>query len=83
MPNDQQKSKEVSRESAGNLSRRDFLAAGAGSLALTVLDNGCDSHASQIKSGTHHIPPDKGLDPNWVERPVRERDQKRSMRATS
>jgi non-lysosomal glucosylceramidase len=52
---------------AGQLSRRDFLAAGAGSLALTVLSDGCGSQAAPpIKSGTHHIPPDKGLDPNWV-----------------
>ena len=55
-------------EGNGNLSRRGFLAAGAGTLALTILDNACDSAAPPpIKSGTHHIPSDKGLDPKWVE----------------
>jgi hypothetical protein len=52
----------------GSLSRRSFLAAGAGSLALTILDGTCCSDAAPpIKSGTHHIPPDKGLDLAWVE----------------
>jgi non-lysosomal glucosylceramidase len=52
----------------GSPSRRSFLAAGAGSLALTILDGTCCSDAAPpIKSGTHHIPPDKGFDPKWVE----------------
>src|SRR3984957_19727865 len=67
MPPDQQKTDEAPGEPAANLSRRGFLAAGAGSLALTILDSACDSPAAPIKSGTHHIPPDKGLDPAWVE----------------
>jgi non-lysosomal glucosylceramidase len=55
-------------ENATSLSRRDFLAVSAGSLALTVLDNSCCSEAAPpIKAGTHHIPPDKGLDTKWVE----------------
>src|ERR1700734_2609858 len=57
----------LAADGSGNLSRRGFLAAGAGSLALTILDSACDSPAAPIKSGTHHIPPDKGLDPAWVE----------------
>ncbi|HET6329091.1 MAG TPA: GH116 family glycosyl hydrolase [Planctomycetaceae bacterium] len=48
------------------MSRRNFLAAGAGSLALTVLSDCCDSQAAPIREGKHHIPPDKGLDTTWV-----------------
>jgi non-lysosomal glucosylceramidase len=49
------------------ISRRGFLAAGAGSWALTVLDTCCSTAAPAIKSGTHHIPADKDLHPAWVE----------------
>jgi non-lysosomal glucosylceramidase len=63
----QQDSSHDRHDLAGGLSRRDFLAASAGSLALTVLDGSCCAEAAPpIKSGTHHIPPDKGLDPDWV-----------------
>src|SRR5580704_5230754 len=50
------------------ISRRGFLAAGAGTLALAVIDNGCPTAPAAIKSGTHHIPADKNLDPAWVDR---------------
>src|SRR5580704_18852652 len=50
------------------ISRRGFLAAGAGTLALAVIDNGCPTAPAAIKSGTHHIPADKNLDAAWVER---------------
>jgi non-lysosomal glucosylceramidase len=67
MPNDQPQSSAPTAKPADNLSRREFLAAGAGSLALTVLNNCGDTHAAPpVKSGTHHIPPDKGLDTKWV-----------------
>jgi hypothetical protein len=45
-------------EPAANLSRRGFFVAGAGSLALRILDCACDSLAAPIKFGSHHIPPD-------------------------
>jgi non-lysosomal glucosylceramidase len=67
MMGDQQKTDNTADNPMGNVSRRGFLAAGAGSLALTILDSACDSPAAPIKSGTHHIPPDKGLDPKCVE----------------
>jgi non-lysosomal glucosylceramidase len=50
------------------ISRRGFLAAGAGTLALTVVDNCCPTAPGAVKLGTHHIPADKNLDPAWVER---------------
>lgn len=49
------------------ISRRGFLAAGAGTWALTVLDACCSPAPAAVKSGTHHIPADKNLDPTWVE----------------
>jgi uncharacterized protein (DUF608 family) len=52
-------------EPAPHLSRRQFLAAGAGTLALS-LTAGCGSTAAE-KEGTHHIPADKNLDKAWVE----------------
>jgi uncharacterized protein (DUF608 family) len=52
--------------SALDLSRRDFLAAGAGALALTVVDGCCDPAAAGDKLGTHHIPVDKNLSKAWV-----------------
>lgn len=67
MSDEQQNSANASRDPAGNLSRRSFLAAGAGSLALTVLSDCCESPAAPIREGTHHIPSDKGLDAAWVE----------------
>lgn len=66
MPSDQQKS-DAPRDPTDGLSRRGFLAASAGSFALTVLDNACESQAAPVREGTHHIPPDKGLDAAWVE----------------
>lgn len=52
---------------SNEVSRRGFLAAGAGSLALSVLDQCCSPAPAAIKTGTHHIPPDKNLHPAWVE----------------
>jgi len=49
------------------VSRRGFLAAGAGTLALTVIDTCCSPTTAAVKLGTHHIPADKNLDPVWVE----------------
>jgi uncharacterized protein (DUF608 family) len=50
-----------------DLSRRDFLAAGAGALALPVLA-GCDAPAGAAeKIGTHHIPADKHLSKKWLD----------------
>jgi len=51
---------------ANEISRRGFLAAGAGTLALNVLDT-CSTPAAALKLGTHHVPPDKNLDPAWVQ----------------
>ena len=48
------------------VSRRDFLAVSAGSLALTVVDSCCQSAAAD-KLGAHHIPIDKNLDKAWVD----------------
>jgi non-lysosomal glucosylceramidase len=62
MSNHPQNAAEPSSEQPGNLSRRSFLAAGAGTFALIVLENSCNSQPAAIKSGTHHIPADKGLD---------------------
>ncbi len=67
MSDEQWSSVDASGDQTANLSRRDFLAAGAGSLALTVLGNACDSQAAPVREGTHHIPPNKRLDPKWVE----------------
>ena len=50
------------------ISRRGFLAAGAGTFALSIVDNCCSTAPAALKEGTHHIPPDKNLDPAWVER---------------
>ncbi len=50
------------------ISRRGFLAAGAGTVALTVVDNCCPTAPAAVKLGTHHIPADKNLDSAWVER---------------
>jgi non-lysosomal glucosylceramidase len=52
---------------SNEVSRRGFLAAGAGSLALSVLDQCCSTVPAAIKTGTHHIAPDKNLHPAWVE----------------
>src|SRR5690349_5291999 len=46
-------------------SRREFLAAGAGTLALSLMDN-CRLPAAE-KVGTHHIPEDKNLSKAWVD----------------
>src|SRR5580704_923220 len=60
-------SHEASVGPTANLSRRTFLAASAGSFALNVLSDCCESPAAPLREGTHHIPPAKGLDPKWVE----------------
>src|SRR5262245_48899363 len=49
-----------------DLSRRDFLAAGAGAVALSVLDDGCGPAGAADKVGTHAIPADKNLSRSWV-----------------
>src|SRR5260370_34266229 len=49
------------------VSRRDFLAAGAGALTLAVVDGCCGSGSAAEKLGTHHIPEDKNLSKTWVE----------------
>src|SRR5947207_1760344 len=46
-------------------SRREFLAAGAGSLALSLMDNCCLPATEKV--GTHHIPEDKNLSKAWVD----------------
>ena len=69
------KSKEVSR--------RGFLAAGAGTLALTVVDTCCGRTAAAVKLGTHHIPADKNLDPAWVEGALHPGILRRSIPARS
>jgi non-lysosomal glucosylceramidase len=48
------------------VSRRQFLTASAGTLALSLLDDGAFAHAD-TKAGTHHIPEDKNLDRAWVD----------------
>jgi uncharacterized protein (DUF608 family) len=55
-------------QSDTDLSRRDFLAAGAGALALTVVDSCCEPACAADKLGTHHIPKDKNLSKAWVAR---------------
>jgi uncharacterized protein (DUF608 family) len=52
-------------QSSVSPSRRDFLAAGAGTLALTLMDNCCLPAAEKL--GTHHIPEDKNLSKEWVD----------------
>src|SRR5579862_8346222 len=59
-------SQATSSESSTEVSRRGFLAASAGTLALSVVDNCCNSAAPTTKLGMHHIPADKNLDPSWV-----------------
>src|SRR5207247_6298011 len=46
-----------------SLSRRQFLAAGAGAFALPLVDVD-----GEEKPAGHHIPADKHLDPAWVKR---------------
>src|SRR5947207_13534412 len=46
-------------------SRREFLAASAGGLALSLVEN-CSLPAAE-KVGTHHIPEDKNLSKAWVD----------------
>src|SRR2546427_184111 len=46
-------------------SRREFLAAGAGTLALSLMDNCCLPAAEKV--GTHHIPEEKNLSQAWVD----------------
>ncbi len=53
---------------SNEISRRHFLAAGAGTVALGIVDNCCTPARASLKLGTHHIPADKNLDPAWVER---------------
>jgi len=55
-----------SAEPSTEVSRRRFLAASAGSLALSVVDHCCSSAAPTDKLGMHHIPADKHLAPSWV-----------------
>ncbi len=62
LPNN--RNRDTSSLSAGP-SRRDFLAASAGTLALTLMDNCC--LPAQEKLGTHHIPEDKNLSKEWVD----------------
>ena len=45
-----------------DVSRREFLAAGTGALALTVVE---DNAAEKV--GSHHIPEDKNLSRAWLE----------------
>jgi uncharacterized protein (DUF608 family) len=58
-------SQEHSLKPSDGPSRREFLAAGAGSLALSLVDP-CGLPAAE-KLGTHHIPEDKGLSKAWVD----------------
>ena len=51
---------------SANPNRREFLAASAGSLALSLVEN-CRLPAAE-KVGTHHIPEDKNLSKAWVDR---------------
>jgi uncharacterized protein (DUF608 family) len=53
-------------EPTPRLSRRQFLAAGAGTLALSLAGD-CGESTSAEKEGTHHIPEDKNLDKAWVD----------------
>src|SRR5437870_2312937 len=51
---------------AHGLSRREFLAAGGGAVALSLVpETGCCS-TGEPKLGTHHIPEDKGLADDWA-----------------
>jgi len=66
LPNNQDnRNRDTSSLSAGP-SRRDFLAASAETLALTLMDNCC--LPAEEKLGTHHIPEDKNLSKAWVDR---------------
>jgi uncharacterized protein (DUF608 family) len=47
------------------LSRRDFLAAGAGALALSLVES--HGRAAEPKAGMHHIPEDKNLSKEWLD----------------
>jgi uncharacterized protein (DUF608 family) len=49
------------------VSRRDFLAAGTGALALSLVETG-GLPAAPTKPGMHHVPEDKNLAPGWVEK---------------
>src|SRR5438128_1791941 len=53
--------------STSTVSRRDFLAAGAGAIALPLVELGSGVGADD-KAIVHHIPPDKHLDTAWVKR---------------
>jgi uncharacterized protein (DUF608 family) len=65
LPNNQDnRNRDTSSLSAGP-SRRDFLAASAETLALTLMDNCC--LPAQEKLGTHHIPEDKNLSKAWLD----------------
>jgi non-lysosomal glucosylceramidase len=48
-----------------DLSRRTFLGAAGGTLALSLLDPAGAAEPAD-KQGTHHVPADKNLDPAWV-----------------
>lgn len=52
-------------DSSSAVSRREFLAAGAGTLALSLVETPASGQAPKL--GGHHIPPDKNLDAAWVE----------------
>jgi uncharacterized protein (DUF608 family) len=56
----------ISAPSSETPSRRDFLATGAGTLALSLMENCC--LPADEKVGTHHIPEDKNLSKAWVDR---------------
>jgi uncharacterized protein (DUF608 family) len=64
LPNEDNANRDRSSLSV-NPSRRDFLAAGAGTLALSLMDNCC--LPVEEKLGAHHIPEDKNLSKAWVE----------------
>ncbi len=48
------------------VSRREFLVASAGTVALGLIEEGCCPTTAAEKLGTHHIPADKNLTPAWV-----------------
>jgi uncharacterized protein (DUF608 family) len=50
---------------AAGVSRRAFLAAAGGTLALSLVE--APGAGAAEKSGTHHVPEDKNLDGAWVE----------------
>jgi uncharacterized protein (DUF608 family) len=58
-------SQDHSFEPTAGPSRREFLAAGAGSLALSLVDPYGLPAAEKL--GTHHIPEDKNLSKTWVD----------------